>query len=189
MPPGSSAMAKAGRPKRSFSRAATRPTTPGCQPSDAVTTTAPFSSSPSAASASASACAKVACSIAWRSRLRRSSSAAICFASLGSSVISSRTPRSARPMRPPALMRGPSRKPRCHGSGGPESRATSISAVSPGCSRRRIAIKPLGDESAVEAAQRHHVGDGAERDEIEEIAQVRLRLHERSRSRAGAARD
>ena len=45
MPPGSSAMAKAGRPNRSFSRAATSPTTPGCQPSAAVTTTAPFSSS------------------------------------------------------------------------------------------------------------------------------------------------
>ena len=57
MPPGSSAMAKAGRPKRSLSRAATRPTTPGCQPSPAVTTTAPFSSRPSAAMASASACA------------------------------------------------------------------------------------------------------------------------------------
>ena len=60
MPPGSSAIAKAGRPNRSFSRAATRPTTPGCQPSAAVTTTAPFSSSPSAAMASASACATVA---------------------------------------------------------------------------------------------------------------------------------
>ena len=33
MPPGSSAMAKAGRPNFSFSRAATMPTTPGCQPS------------------------------------------------------------------------------------------------------------------------------------------------------------
>ena len=50
---------------------------------------------------------------------------------------------SARPMRPPALMRGPSRKPRCHGSGGPPSRATSISAVSPTCSRRRSASRPL----------------------------------------------
>ncbi len=77
MPPGSSAMAKAGRPNRSFRRAATRPTTPGCQPSAAVTTTAPFSSMPSAAIASASACATVAISISWRSRLSRSSSAAM----------------------------------------------------------------------------------------------------------------
>ena len=34
------------------------------------------------------------------------------------SSISSFTPRSARPMRPPALMRGPSRKPECQASGG-----------------------------------------------------------------------
>ena len=49
MPPGSSAIAKAGRPKRSLSRAAINPTTPGCQLAAAVTTTAPFSSMPSAA--------------------------------------------------------------------------------------------------------------------------------------------
>ena len=46
-------------------------------------------------------------------------------------------------MRPPALMRGPSRKPRCQHSGGPVSRAASISAVRPTCSRRRIAIRPF----------------------------------------------
>src|ERR1700724_173057 len=44
MPPGSSAIAKAGRANFSFSREATRPTTPGCQPSDAVTITDPLSS-------------------------------------------------------------------------------------------------------------------------------------------------
>jgi len=60
MPPASSAMAKAGRPNFSLSRAATRPTTPGCQPWAAVTTTAPFSSTPRAAIASASASATVA---------------------------------------------------------------------------------------------------------------------------------
>ena len=43
------------RPLGSFRRAAARPTTPGCQPSPAVTTTAPFSSNPSAANASVSA--------------------------------------------------------------------------------------------------------------------------------------
>ena len=120
MPPGSSAIAKAGRPKRSFSRAATSPTTPGCQLAAAVTTTAPFSSMPSAAIASASASA----SIALLDRL----ALAVEPVELGGDArgldrvvrrSSSRTPRSARPMRPPALMRGPSRKPRCHGSGGP----------------------------------------------------------------------
>ncbi len=34
--------------------------------------------------------------------------------------------------------------------------------------------QPLGDEGAVEADERHHVGDGAERDEIDEVEQVRL---------------
>ena len=54
---------------------------------------------------------------------------------------------SARPMRPPALMRGPSRKPRCQGSGGPPSRATSMSAVSPILSRRRSASSPLATKA------------------------------------------
>ena len=48
LPRRSSARAKAGRSKRSFSRAATMPTTPGRQPSPATTTQAPRSSSPSA---------------------------------------------------------------------------------------------------------------------------------------------
>ena len=47
-------MANAGRANFSFRREATRPTTPGCQPSEAVTITAPLSSSPSEANASAS---------------------------------------------------------------------------------------------------------------------------------------
>ena len=148
MPPGSSAIAKAGRPYRSFSRAATRPTTPGCQPSAAVTTTAPFSSMPSAAIASASACAT-------RRQLDRLA-LAVEPVELGGDArgLGSDRPRaagrrraSARPMRPPALMRGPSRKPRCHGSGGPPSRATSISAVRPTCSRRRIASRPLATKA------------------------------------------
>ncbi len=35
--------------------------------------------------------------------------------------------------------------------------------------------QPLGDEGAVEADQRHHVGDGAERDIVEKRQQVGLR--------------
>ena len=46
----------------------------------------------------------------------------------------------------------------------------------------------LGDEGAVEALQRHHVGDGAERDDVEPAEQVRLRPRLASRSRACAAR-
>ena len=44
-------------------------------------------------------------------------------------------------------MRGPSRKPRCHGSGGPPSRATSISAVKPTWVRPRSAISPLATKA------------------------------------------
>ena len=47
--------------------------------------------------------------------------------------------------------------------------------------------QPLGDEGAVEADERHHVGDGAERDEIEESEQLRLGAAPPSRSRGGAA--
>ena len=97
--------------------------------------------------ASASACATVATSITWRSRLRRSSSPAIRAHSHGSSCMSSSTPSAARPMRPPALIRGPKRKPRCQGSGGPPSRATSIKAVRPGLSRRRSATRPLATKA------------------------------------------
>ncbi len=77
-------------------------------------------------------------------------------------------------MRPPALMRGPSRKPRCQGSGGPPSRATSISAVKPTLFAPAQRQQALGDEGAVQPFQRHHVGDGAERHEIKEAEQIRL---------------
>ena len=56
-------------------------------------------------------------------------------------------PECGPPMRPPALMRGPSRKPRCQGSGGPPTRAMSINAVSPGLSRRRSATSPLAKKA------------------------------------------
>ena len=46
----------------------------------------------------------------------------------------------------------------------------------------------LGDEGAVETLERHHVGDGAERDQIEQAEQIGLRPRRRSRSRARAAR-
>ena len=46
----------------------------------------------------------------------------------------------------------------------------------------------LGDEGAVEPDQRHHVGDGAERDVVEERRADRARAAPRSRSRARAAR-
>ena len=143
MPPGSSAIANAGRANFSFSREATRPTTPGCQPSEAVTMTDALVLEPERSQR-----------LGFGLRFRR----LLDDAALGVEAIEfggdprglgdiafQQQPhaRSARPMRPPALMRGPSMKPRCQASGGPFSRDTSISAVCPTWSRRRIAIRPL----------------------------------------------
>ena len=44
----------------------------------------------------------------------------------------------------------------------------------PARSRRRSAIRPLGDERAVEPNKRHHVGDSAERHVVDEREQVGL---------------
>ena len=46
----------------------------------------------------------------------------------------------------------------------------------------------LGDEGAVEPLERHHVGDGAERDQVEQVEQIGLRPLRASKSRARAAR-
>ena len=48
--------------------------------------------------------------------------------------------------------------------------------------------QPLGDEGAVEALERHHVGDGAERDQIEHAEKIGLRPRRQSKSRVAAAR-
>ena len=85
----------------------------------------------------------------------------------GSVAVNSRAPSVASPIRPPALMRGPSRKPRCPQSGGLFRRDALMSARSPMRSVRRSATSPFYDERAVQAGQRNHVADGAERDEIE----------------------
>src|SRR5258707_810282 len=49
----------------------------------------------------------------------------------------------------------------------------------PGMERPELAAahrdQPLGDEGAVEPLERHHVGDGAEGDQIDEIEEVGLR--------------
>ena len=175
MPPGSSAMAKAGRLKRSFSRAASRPTTPGCQLAAAVTTTAPFSSMPSAAIASASASASIACSSACRSRLSRSSSAAIRPASTGSSVreqqraeigaadaaagVDARTEQEAE-------------MPRLRRAGEPRHvHQRGQADIGRGA---RSAISPLATKARLRPVQRHHVGDGAERHDIERAEQIGL---------------
>ena len=45
----------------------------------------------------------------------------------------------------------------------------------------------FGDEGAIEPDQRHHVGDGAERDIVEEREQIGLGPLRASKSRARAA--
>ncbi len=186
--PGPNATAKAGRPNRSLSRAATSPTTPGCQRGDAVTTTAPRSSRPSAAIASASASATAASSMVWRSRLRRSSSAASAGGFGG--VLAQQQPGAEigaadPPARIDARPQHEAEMPRLRRPGEPrrvDERGEPDALAPP------HRDQPLGDEGAVEALERHHVGDGAERDEIDEIEKVGLRAAPHSRSRAGAAR-
>ena len=113
-------------------------------------------------------------SIARRSSFRRSSSAAIASASAGSSVVSRRTPRSDLPTRPPALIRGPSAKPRSRHSGARWSRAAVGERGQADIAPARHDLEPLGDEGAVEAAKLGDVGDRAERDQIEQLDQLRL---------------
>ena len=129
----------AGRPKASLSRAATMPTTPGCQPSAAAQTSGP--SAPRARTC-ASAAARTPASMSRRSAFSRSSRSARAAASCGSSVASSRAPRSAAPIRPPALTRGPSAKPSDQALGAPLTPATAASAARPGRAPPAITASP-----------------------------------------------
>ena len=169
------AMAKAGRRAWSFSREASRPTMPGCQLSLAVTMIAGPSPPASSASASARASASISCSIACRSWLSRSSVSAIVPASTGSSVASSRLPSAASPMRPPALMRGPIRKPRWKVLIGSPMRDDARQRGEPGILLLADRQQALDDEGAVDAGQRHHVADRGQRHQVEQRKQVGLR--------------
>ena len=137
--PSSSAITTQGRRQRSTSREATIPTTPGCQSSPA-TTMAPWLAWGSQA---ASAADRMRVSASRRSRLSRSSSRAISSARPSSSVSSSSSAASARRIRPAALMRGPSRKPRwCSVSSPSSTPATAMSARRPGLRVRESARTP-----------------------------------------------
>ncbi len=78
--------------------------------------------------------------------------------------------------RPAALRRGPATKPRSNAVARRASRpATANSASTPGCARpARIRAKPLLDEDPVRLVEPHDVGDGAERDQVEQLGEVRL---------------
>ncbi len=141
-PPGPSssrAITTAGRRHFSTRREATIPTTPGCQPAPATTSAAWLAWGAHAASAAN----RMRVSASWRSRLRKSSSRAISSARSPDSVSSSSSAASARPMRPAALMRGPSRKPSdCSDSSPGSTAAIAISERSPGLSVRARARSP-----------------------------------------------
>ena len=89
--------------------------------------------------------------------------------------------------RPAALMRGPIAKPRSKPLARAASRpAAANSAATPGCSLAGThALQALRDEAAVVGIEPHHVGHGAERDEVEQRVEPRLRSpRERPRSRS-----
>ena len=95
-------------------------------------------------------------------------------ASSGSVVVSSRTPRSDLPTRPPALIRGPSAKPRSRQIGALHQPRRLGKRGEPDVLPPRHHLQALGDEGAVEALQPRDVGDGAERDEVEQVEDLGL---------------
>ena len=162
-----------GRWCRSASRLATMPTMPGCQPAPAASS----SGSPAASCGSTARCGRV-------------QHAALDRLPLGVERVelarqlrpprrrhrwsSRRAPRSERPIRPPALIRGPRTKPNWRASLTAARPAASASAARPGDPGAARHLEALMDEGAVEAGERDHVADGAERDEVEPLQQRRL---------------
>jgi hypothetical protein len=86
-------------------------------------------------------------------------------------------------------MRGPSAKPKSNALARAASRpAAANSAATPGCMRpERTRFRPCATETAVVRVQPHDVGHRAERDEVEQGVQPRLRGG-RPRRRVRAAR-
>ncbi len=107
-------------------------------------------------------------SVSWRSRLSRSSSSATWAARASSSVSSSSRPASARWRRPAALIRGARRKASARASRSPGSSVRDLhqrpKARPPGARHR---LEPLAHQPAVLAAERHEVGHGGERDDVD----------------------
>ena len=91
-------------------------------------------------------------------------------------------------MRPPALMRGPEQEAEMVGLRRPAQARHIHQRGQPDMLAPAQRDQPLGDEGAVEPLQRHHVGDGAERHEIERGEQIRLRPRRRPETAPRAAR-
>ncbi len=79
--------------------------------------------------------------------------------------------------RPAALSRGPTTKPRSAAVARAGSRpATANSAAMPGCARpARMRASPCSTSDPVDLVEPHDVGDRAQRDEVEQRAEVRRR--------------
>ena len=174
MPPGSSAMAKAGRPNFSFSRRRDETDDSGMPAFGGGHDDGALFLNAERGTASASACASVACSIAWRSRLSRSSSAAIFAASIGSSSSNSLYAEIGAADAAAGIDARPEQKAKVPGfrrPGQPRHVHQADMACPLAPAQRDQA---LGDKGAVEPDQRHDVGDGAERNIVKQRQQIRL---------------
>ena len=95
-------------------------------------------------------------------------------ASSGSVEVSRRTPRSDLPTRPPALILGPSAKPRSRHDRRLHQPRRLGQRRQADILPRRHDLEALGDERAVERLETRDVGYGAERDQIEQVEDLRL---------------
>ncbi len=130
-----------------------------------------------ARSTCASASSRIVASSVRRSRLIASSVAASSSARAASSLSRHSMPSVMSARRPAALRRGPIAKPK--------SAALACARVAAGDREQRgdarlhaagaDALQALGDQAAVVAVEADDVGDGAERDEIEQRVEPRLR--------------
>ena len=148
------------------------PPRPGASPAGTSSASRPAAScSPSSAALASSS---ISPSILRRSRFRRSSCCAQLAARASSSVSRHSMPRPMSARRPAAFRRGPRMKPR--------SKQFALRRLAPAGARERgeprlalpgaQALQPLRDEDPVVRVQRHHVGDGAERDQVGEGGEV-----------------
>jgi hypothetical protein len=106
----------------------------------------------------------------------------------GSSVIRHSMPSDMSASRPAAFRRGPRAKPRSKVAARPVRGRRQRNSAAAGLHLAAAdARQALGDEDAVVAVERHHVGHGAERHEVEQGGEVRVPACPQRR-RAGAVR-
>ena len=145
----------------------------------------------SARSSSASACSRMPASTSRRSRLMRVEHAARARRRAPASSVSRHSmPSVMSDSRPAALMRGPSAKPKSKALARARVARRRRRTAPPrraACARRGCACRPCATRRRLLASSLHHVGHGAERDQVEQRVEPRLRRGRRTR-RARAAR-